>query len=165
MNIHTYKRYVVSEKHGFYMGERLDAVEIPGKVILWDMLYVGRKWSAGYLTFRGARYWSEYFSCGALTKTKYNICLKIWNGGDACEVRDLCTKIEPYWWCRVGHWRPYWGILTQMRVKLIENLGDYFVKVRKRIILEHTSLPLVLIDIILDMAGFICVGVDFVVEN
>ena len=37
------------------------------------------------------------------------------------------SEVNRYWWCRLAHWRPFWGEATEMRAKLMCEIRNYWI--------------------------------------
>ena len=142
---------MLSKKHDYYNGECVEAEKIPNNPHKWDMrkiCMVDDKWvyDIGFLTKRATRFWSMY---PIISEKRYNICCDIFFGYKPIKEKLLEQEIEPYWWCRVGHWKPNWGILTQMHANLMHHIKYYWFLQKKKILEKITILPEVIIDEIL----------------
>ena len=169
MNEYDYCRNVVNRTHGFkhdcVVGEWIkpDAKK-------WDMHYYRVSPSYGFYKLG---FTSDFCEDGKLIMTigtDGNLCelnteamkksWNVWVGRDPIKedfvngTREIFIEL---WWCRGGHWRPFWGEATQRHAMVMQSLRSYWFarwlaeqSKKKEILHEKTKLPTVLINDIVD---------------
>ena len=166
MNEYDYNIHVVNRTHGF-KHDGVIGSWIKPMAKKWNMRYNRVSPSYGFYKLG---YTSDFCEDGRLIMTIQedgnlnSAAMKkswnVWMGRDPTKEDFTNGSREIFidlWWCRGGHWRPFWGPATQNRANLMHSLRDYWFSrwlgeqiEKKKILHEITHLPTVLIDDIVD---------------
>jgi len=125
-----YRTYVVSFRHGFHVqtitnnDTGTDNLWIPKGRWIEDQRGNWQPLETGIIRYSYDDL-EEYWNMQKIEWGPYNI----WKCGYINErIETYKTEWEdrPYWWCRHGDWRPFWGQATILRTKLLKEIEHYW---------------------------------------